>query len=303
MNITHSFTIGAALLAAAALPVSAFGNSDGQPSNQQEANQQQMKQQLSNPRSSSAQQNQQRGQNSNGNSPAGYVYFEEDAVYLMANEPQNHFARAVEDFNQNKKKNAAAEMDIAADYLHMLSTANKGAANQDLDKCAQKLHSKADDVRNGKISSAQQLSSAFAEAQFGMARHFDQGATTALKNNKQVRAGHDLKAAATSLRDALAWQTQTGNNQQAGNNPQASNHQKSMEQEAKTIHEAIATGNRLISERPQQSQNSSQNQQSGNNASGNNGNNPSSASDPQQVAQQLGDCINNLDQQTASARD
>lgn len=303
----YQLALGAALLSAAGMGCTAFGannGSQGQDSSNRAAGQQNEAGNSSGNASGNSSANAQNQNNQNNpKAPEGFVIFEEKAVYLMANEPQAHFTRAVEDLSQNNKQAAAAEVGIAADYLDMLAGADKQSDKQDLHQCADKLRTDAKDIRSGKVSSPQDLASDFSKAQLSLASDFQEQAKQYLGNNKDVRAGHDLTLSATALQDALLWKNQ-----------------KPQQQDISAIQDAMQAGSRLITA----SNNSSgqqgdhdndaddrgqngRNQQSNYSAQGNENRQQANAGqqqvDPQKAVSELGNCINNAQQQTASNHD
>jgi hypothetical protein len=151
---------------------------------------------------SQQQQQQQRQQ-----APEGFVLVSERVIYLMLNEPQQHFLEAAEDVAQKHYKGAAAEIRLAAGYLDMQAS-RTGAASQQLTSQADQLRQLADRVEQGKVTSPDELAQAFARANKELAQHHEAIAQQAIQQKKPVKAGHDLDQAAMSLEQALVWMKQ-----------------------------------------------------------------------------------------------
>jgi len=195
----------AAVIAAAGMACSALGQ-QGQSSSQAQTGQQQGQHQADAGKGSSAQApsggDNQSSQSSQQQSPEGFVLIRQDVVYLMANEPQNHLTRAAENLALNDKQKSAGELDVAAAYINSMVSQDN---DKSLSDCVDKLHQTAKDVRNGNLSDPKELSQTIARTNLALADHFQKKADQALGSHKQVKAGYDLRAAATSLEQALVW--------------------------------------------------------------------------------------------------
>jgi hypothetical protein len=111
--------------AAGLLSAGAFAQSQS-PSNQGasgSADRQQSSQQNHSDRQSAQGQS---GQASDQQAPEGFVLIEERVVAVTANEPQNHFLRAHEYLTKNDPRGAAGEIRIAAEYMDMQASRDKG---------------------------------------------------------------------------------------------------------------------------------------------------------------------------------
>lgn len=224
------------------VPAFAFADdAAGASSGQQQPSQQQRQ---SSDRSS-ARQSQSR--QSDQQAPEGFVIVDERVITLTANEPQNHFLRAHEFLNRNDTRGAAAEIRIAAGYLDMQASRDKGQDRQTLSSAADHLRQVADQLKGGQGQSArkagsqqgqqgeqgqqeqaqqqqsqqgqqqqqtaqsgqqQQVTQAFASANHALAEHFQRLAKHELQSKKAIMAGHDLDAAASALRASCIWSGQ-----------------------------------------------------------------------------------------------
>jgi hypothetical protein len=225
-----------ALAAAGMLTASALGQSNSGQQQQQQYQQSQQDRQ--------GQSQQRAGQRDQA--PDGFVLIDERVVMLTANEPQSHFLRAAQYIDHNDARGAAAEVRIAAAYLDMqASRAKKSGSDQELTHAADRLRQVADELhqrpgqqqqqgqqgqqkQEGQQAQAQaqgqqqqqqgqkgqqgqfgqQLTRAFAQADQALAKHFQAQAQREIDSNKAVMAGHDLDAAASSLKAAIAWSGQ-----------------------------------------------------------------------------------------------
>lgn len=277
MNTTrHLASTAAALVAAATFTAGAWAQSSSN-QNRQDPSAQRSRQ---NDHSS------QSGQSSNQNSPEGFVLIQDNVVYLMAQEPQNHFLRAIEDLRQNDSKKASAELNIAATYIDGLSAdGNQQSQSSSLSNCADQLRSEAKNLQgNGNQSDVQKLSKDFAKANLALADFFQNKADQALKANHQVKAGHALESAANSLQQALAWSSQSPD-----------------QNSIKAVQDASLASEHLIS--PSGQQNGSSNNQNNNQNNGRQNrqtaSNSGSSVDPHQASQELASSIQQLQSQVA----
>jgi hypothetical protein len=175
--------------------------------------------------SQSATNNQDKNKATDNTAPDGFVLFQEDVVWMTANEPQNHFLRASALLDENKPKVAAGEIRTAAAYLDMQASRGQDQQDQKLKQEAQDLRQQAKQLSqreanqqasndqsksNDKSTSSnhQQLKQAFAQANVALAEHLQSLAKTELQKNKRVLAGHDMVGAADSLSAAYAWARQ-----------------------------------------------------------------------------------------------
>ena len=232
---------GAAVLMAVAVPA-AFGQS-GQP-NQSGQSDRSNRSDQSNPSSQersdrSGQSNErseshQRADRSGTQAPDGYLFLEEQTVYLMANEPQQHFLQAHADFARNDLRAAAEETRMAAAYLDMQAARdrnNNGQQDQqDLKNEANQLrqisHQLEQQHRQGQQNqqgqpnqqaqqneqkgnqselSLQHLDRAFAKASEALAKHFDALTKSELSKQRYIAAGYDLNATANCFKNTIVW--------------------------------------------------------------------------------------------------
>ena len=209
----------------------------------------------------------------------------------MANEPQNHFVQALADLNQKDSRKAAGELNVAASYIDDISSRGNAGDKQQLSQCADQLRQTAKQIQSGQNSNPQQLQNDFAKASLTLADHFQKSADADLSAQHQVKAGYDLRAAATSLRDGLAWSNQQPDQQQR-----------------QVIFEARRAASDFLRAAPQSEQQSNanwdesvENNQPGNQSASNNtpANNMNTSRNPQQVSQELAQQIQQAQQQLA----
>lgn len=142
-------------------------------------------------------------------SPEGYVLLEENTVYLMANEPQQHLLQAHADLARNNDRASAEETRLAAAYLDMQAARRGDGQDQDLKKCADHLRHIARELEHGKANiSADQLDRDFARASDTLARHFDNLTKYDLQKQHYLAAGYDLRATANTFRNTIVWSDQ-----------------------------------------------------------------------------------------------
>lgn len=147
------------------------------------------------------------GQQQQQDAPEGFVLIEERVVYLLGNQPQQHFLAAAQKLAANDKQGAGAELRIAANYIDMQAS-RAGQEKQHLTKASQKLNKLAEKAQAGEISSPDELNKAFAKANLALARHYQAKAESALEGKNYVMAGYDLDNAANSFRQAMVWSDQ-----------------------------------------------------------------------------------------------
>ena len=166
-------------------------------------------------RDNSARQTQQTDRQSSGlqrqqrqAAPDGFVLIEERLVYVLANEPQLHMAAALANLAKDDHKAAAEELRIAANYVEMQGSRGEGDASQVISQSADKLRTVADKVEQGELKDAKKLAKTFAKTNVALAEHHNAMAKTFLQGERFIAAGHDLRSAATALREAVVWNEQ-----------------------------------------------------------------------------------------------
>jgi hypothetical protein len=144
--------------------------------------------------------------------PEGYVLIEENTVYLMANEPQQHLLQAHADLARKDYRAAAEETRLAAAHLDMQAARPGDKQNNDLKKEAQQLRKIAGELQNGNNkgnnTSIQTLDKDFARASDALAKHFDAITQHDLSKQNYVAAGYDLNATANAFKDTIIWSDQ-----------------------------------------------------------------------------------------------
>lgn len=192
-------------------------------------------------------------QGQNNKAPNGYIMLEENTVYMMAREPQQHLLRAHEQLEANNPKAAASELRLAGAYLKMQEARPGDQAKDVLSHWQQKLDQLASRVEKGDVKS-QDLIHASNGANYALAKYFDQRAKGEIADSgKQVQAGYDLEAAADCFEQSMLW-SNPGSQQQAQSNQ--NQRAKLQQQDAQAVQDARVAADRLIS-----AQNLAENQQ------------------------------------------
>ena len=181
-------------------------------------------------------------QGQNPTAPNGYVLLEENTVYMMAREPQQHLLRAREQLEANNPKAAAAEIRLAEAYLKM-QEARPGDQGKDvLSHWQQKLNDLAGRVEKGDVKSHDMIHTANG-ANYALAKYFDERAKDEIGDqHKQVQAGYDLEAAADCFEQSMLWSNPSS--AQQGQHAQDSQLQQ---QDVQAIADARAAADRMIS--------------------------------------------------------
>lgn len=139
-----------------------------------------------------------------------YGIGEEEAWTILADEPQQHFQVAHEEFVKKDLEAAAAEIRKGAAFLRLEAARATGAGKDALAASTKELDSLAGKVESGGVTAASDLDHAFARAELALASEHLARAKESWAKKDLKRAGHALKAAATSLEHALAWDGRTG---------------------------------------------------------------------------------------------
>jgi hypothetical protein len=139
-----------------------------------------------------------------------YVIVEEDVWVVLADEPQQHFQAAHENFVKKDLKAAAVEIRKGAAFLRLEGARATGASKDALAASIKELDTLAAKVESGGVTAASDLDHAFARAEHALASEHLARAKEAWAKKDLKRAGHALKAAATSLEHAVAWAGRTG---------------------------------------------------------------------------------------------
>jgi hypothetical protein len=137
--------------------------------------------------------------------PEGWTVVEEDVVVVFADEPEEHFHKARENFLKKDARAAAAEIRTGVAFLKLEAGRATGEATAALTASIQELEKLAQGVEKGTVASAQELEQAFARADQALARQHYQQASESWARKESKKAGYELKAAATSIEQALAW--------------------------------------------------------------------------------------------------
>lgn len=142
--------------------------------------------------------------------PEGYVMIEENTVYLMANEPQQHFLQAHADLARKNYRAAAQEARMAAAYLDMQAARPGDKQANDLKQECKQLRDLAGELEGGNKNNVavDQIDKDFARASDVLAKHFDTLTKRDLKKQNFVAAGYDLDATANAFKNTIVWSDQ-----------------------------------------------------------------------------------------------
>jgi hypothetical protein len=129
----------------------------------------------------------------------------ESALNSLIGEPDRHFHRAVDLYEQADPEGAATEIRAAAGLIRI--EAGRGSAEDasKLRDVATNLDALASNVVNGNVGSRRDLELAFARADLALAAHYRSMADKALADKDHASAGRWLKAAGESVDEAAAW--------------------------------------------------------------------------------------------------
>lgn len=137
--------------------------------------------------------------------PEGYVLVEEDVLVTVANEPEHHFRRSVEDFLKKEMKASAAEIRKGAACLKLEANRASEDVKMNVMASVHELEKLADEVEKGSVTDVKKLDQAFARGYHALAKHHYLKASEAWTKKEIQKAGHDLEAAAICLEHGLAW--------------------------------------------------------------------------------------------------
>jgi hypothetical protein len=142
--------------------------------------------------------------------PEGYVLIEENTVYMMANEPQQHFLQAHADLARKDYRAAAEETRMAAAYLDMQAARPGDKQANDLKQECKQLRNLAGELEGGNKGNAsvEQTDKDFARASDVLAKHFDTLTKRDLQKKNYVAAGYDMDATANAFKNTIIWSDQ-----------------------------------------------------------------------------------------------
>ncbi|MCB0209537.1 MAG: hypothetical protein KDJ52_09415 [Anaerolineae bacterium] len=127
----------------------------------------------------------------------------EETLFPLVEKLAQHFQYAVDALNKESYSTAAAEIRQAVAYLKIDEARANGQVKDALQALVGELNGVADDVAQGKITSAADLEMTFAQAHYVLAAHYQLAATNSQNRDALRDAGFELKAAATNLEQTL----------------------------------------------------------------------------------------------------
>lgn len=124
---------------------------------------------------------------------------------MEADAAETNFQKAHSSFMKNDLKSAASEIREAESEVKKGSENATGKAARDLKSSAADLESLAKKIESGAVTSAKDLEKAFSRSHRALAEYYHQSASEDWAKKDAGKAGHELKAAADHLDNAIAW--------------------------------------------------------------------------------------------------
>ena len=124
---------------------------------------------------------------------------------MLRNELENHLRFADELFGESRLPESAEEILRAAFFVKLEASRFEGSVKENLLRATSDLENLAAKVRNGEMSSPEELASAFGQTQLLVSQQYAAKAEKAYENGKPVVAGRALKKAANGLERAYRW--------------------------------------------------------------------------------------------------
>lgn len=125
--------------------------------------------------------------------------------YPVSEEPQRHFAAALEDLARKDTRGAASQVRKADAYVRLEAGRAASDMRAALHAADRELQSLASALDRGTATSAQTLKAAFARSEQALALSHRAKAAEAWSRKAFDDAGYELKAAAHGLQSAAAW--------------------------------------------------------------------------------------------------
>ena len=125
--------------------------------------------------------------------------------YPVSEEPQRHFAAAVEAYAKKDYKASAVEVRKAASFLRLESARAVGDAKKGLDAAGVDLDNTARALDRAAVKSESALTTVFARAEHALAVAHRAKAAESWAHKAYDSAGYELEAASGSLKSAAAW--------------------------------------------------------------------------------------------------
>lgn len=127
------------------------------------------------------------------------------SVSSPADEAEQHFRKAHEDFLKRDRKAAAEEIRKAAVFLKRQERRATSEGKKDLSASVRELERLAAEVQNGTVTSVRELDRDFARADYALAEHHILKASESWTKKETEKAGRDLATAADYLDRGLSW--------------------------------------------------------------------------------------------------
>jgi hypothetical protein len=136
--------------------------------------------------------------------PSGYLLFEEENWYLLADEPGLHVERSRDAFLKSDLRTAAKELRKAAVHLKTSSTHSIETSKRKLVHAAHDLERAADRIESGTLKSVDEFDTTVSHAMQSLSEYQYRKAVEAWAKRETRQAGHYLRAAADNLERATA---------------------------------------------------------------------------------------------------
>ncbi len=134
-----------------------------------------------------------------------YDLYSDAGIYELVQDVEHHFYEARVDFETKKFDEASDEILTAVTFLKLEANRAKGKEQEALVASIGELEQLADRVREGKVTSVEELHDAFARAQFALAMNSWVKAREAWMQQDFETATRALKASQAHLGHAIQW--------------------------------------------------------------------------------------------------
>lgn len=136
--------------------------------------------------------------------PTGFMLFEEENWYLLADEPGLHVERARAAFLKHESLTAATELRKAAVHLRISSSNAEERTKRSLIHSERELHKTADRIEAGTLKTVEDFDLATARAMHTLSEYQYLKAAEAWRKKEVRQAGLYLRAAADNIERAAA---------------------------------------------------------------------------------------------------
>lgn len=124
---------------------------------------------------------------------------------LRSEEPQRHFNTAAQAFTKKDYKTAASEIRKSSEYLNHEAERASGDVKQALNQSTHDLDKLADEIENKAVKDEKSLHIEFSRANYALALDHYLKAYDAWGRKEYNDVGHELKAAAGSIKNSAMW--------------------------------------------------------------------------------------------------